>query len=228
MCAPAAAVAGVQLAAGAASAIGSHQSASAQANAANQAAINNYKYQLKVRSDNWDQARHIYGQKLFQHDQQISENRFAAARGYAAAQRNLNEKFRQAAFKNESRLAQLIKGQGNFAAAGRSGRSADRLDMEQLAQFGRGRARISEGLMTARNVFDEQGRTLNREQLRADQKSFQTVAINPKPTVAPVRPVMQSGPSGLSLAGDLLGAAGGAFGTYDTLTPGGAFGQRVD
>ena len=68
------------------SAIGQHQSASAQAAAQNQAAINNYKYQLKVRERKWDQTRHVYGRKIQQFKETVDENQMAAARGYAAAQ----------------------------------------------------------------------------------------------------------------------------------------------
>lgn len=227
MCAPVAL--GVAAAAsGAMGAIGQHQSASAQASAQNAAATNNYKYQLKVRRRNWDQTRHIYGRKIAQFEEQVNENRLAAARGYAAAQRGMNEKFKQAAFSNESRLAKLVRSQGNFAAAGRQGRSTDRLEMEQLMQFGRGRAAIGEGLMSASTAFNSNVEGLRREQLSANRKAYENVAIRPMPTVAPAQPTMMPGPSGLSLASGLIGAASKGFSTYDSLTPGGAFGQRGD
>lgn len=227
MCAPIA-LGVASAAAGAMGAVGQYQSASAQASAQNAAAINNYKYQLKVRERNWDQTRFIYGRKIAQFQEQVNENRLAAARGYAAAQRGMNEKFKQAAFSNESRLAKLVRSQGNFAAAGRQGRSTDRLEMEQLMQFGRGRAAIGEGLMSASTAFTSNVEGLRREQLSANRRAYENVAIRPMPTVAPAQPTMMPGPSGLSLASGLIGAASSGFSTYDTLTPGGAFGQRVD
>ena len=227
MCAPVAL--GIATAAtGVMGAVGQHQSAQAQANAQNTAAINNYKYQLKVRERNWDQTRYIYGRKIHQFNEEVSENRMAAARGYAAAQRNLNEKFKQAAFTNESRLATLVRSQGNFAAAGRTGRSADRLEMEQMMQFGRGRAAIGESLMSAQTGYRGSVENIRRQELSANNQAYEQVAIRPTPGVAPVRPTMMPGPNGLSLASGILGAGLSGFNTFDTLTPGGAFGQRVD
>jgi len=215
-------------ASGAMGAIGSHQSASAQASAQNAAAINNYKYQLKVRERNWDQTRNVYSTKLHQYDQTIDENQMAAARGYQSAQMNLTEQFKQAAFSQESRLAKLVRSQGNFAAAGRTGRSADRLGAEQLMQFGRSNAVMAENLMTGQNKYNSATENIYRQQLSADRKAYSNVAIAPQPGVAPVRPVMTPGPSGLSLASGLLGAATSGVSTADQMTPGGLFGQRVD
>jgi len=215
-------------ASGAMGAIGSHQSASAQASAQNAAAINNYKYQLKVRERNWDQTRNVYSTKLHQYDQTIDENQMAAARGYQSAQMNLTEQFKQAAFSQESRLAKLVRSQGNFAAAGRTGRSADRLGAEQMMQFGRSNAVMAENLMTGQNKYNAATENIYRQQLSADRKAYSNVAIAPQPGVAPVRPVMTPGPSGLSLASGLLGAATSGVSTADQMTPGGLFGQRVD
>lgn len=227
MCAPVA-LGVASFATGALGAVGNYQSASAQASAQNAAAANNYKYQLQVRRRNWDNTKHVYGRKLFQYDQQLDENSLAAARAYSKAQLNLNEQYRQAAFRSEGNIAKLLRSQGNFAAAGRTGRSADRLNAEQLMQYGRGQAAIAENLMTARNKYFDNTMDTNRELLSANRRAYEKVAIRPMPTVAPAPPTMMPGPSGLSLAGGLLSAGMSGFNTYDSLTPGGAFGQRVD
>ncbi len=228
MCAPAVALGVASAAAGGIGAIGQHQSASAQASAQNAAAINNYKYQLKVRERKWDQTRHVYGRKIQQFEETVDENQMAAARGYAAAQRNLNNQFSQAAFNQEGRLAKLVRSQGNFAAAGRTGRSVDRLNAEQMMQYGRGNAVMAENLMSAQTGYRNKTEGLNRELLSANRKAYSDVAIAPQPGVAPVAPTMMPGPSGLSLAGDLLGAATSGVNAADQLKPGGLFGQRVD
>ena len=226
MCAPV--LAAASFASGAIGAVGNYQSAQAQADAQNAAAVNNYKYQLKVRERNWDNKRAVYNQKLKQYDQQINENSLAAARAYNKAQLNLNEQYKQAAFKTEGNLAKLIRSRGNFAAAGRTGRTADRLSAEQMMQYGRGQAVLAENLMTQGTQYKYTTMGINRENLSANRKAYQNVAIAPQPTVAPAPPTMMPGPSGLSLAGGLLEAGMSGFNTYDTLTPGGAFGQRVD
>ena len=228
MCAPAIALGAASAAASGMSAIGQHQSASAQASAQNQAAINNYKYQLKVRERKWDQTRHVYGQKIHQFNQTVDENQMAAARGYAAAQRNLNSQFSKAAFNQEGRLAKLVRSQGNFAAAGRTGRSVDRLGAEQMMQYGRGNALMAENLIGAQAGYDNKTESLNRQLLSANRKAYSDVAIAPQPGVAPVAPTMMPGPSGLSLASGLLSAGMAGVNTTDQMTPGGLFGQRVD
>ena len=215
-------------ASGAMGAIGQQQSAQAQADAQNQSAVNNYKYQLKVRERKWDQTRHVYGRKIHQFNQTVDENQMAAARGYAAAQRNLNDQFSKAAFNNEGRLAKLVRSQGNFAAAGRTGRSVDRLNAEQMMQFGRGNAVMAENLMSAQTGFRNKTEGLNRELLSANRKAYSDVAIAPQPGVAPVAPTMTPGPSGLSLASGLLDAGMSGFNTADQLKAGGIFGQRVE
>ena len=219
---------GLSAASGAASAVGSYQSASAQANATNQAATNNYKYQLKVRERNWDQTRNVYGQKVQQFKDTVDENQMAAARGYNAAQMNLTEQFKKAAFSQESRLAKLVRSQGNFAAAGRTGRSADRLGAEQMMQFGRGNAAMAENLMTGQNKYTAATENVYRQQLSANRQAYGKVAIAPQPGVAPVAPTMMPGPSGLSLASGLIGAASSGVSTADQMEPGGLFGQRPD
>ena len=227
MCAPIA-LGAAAFGAQAIGAVGQHQSASAQAAAQNAAATNNYKYQLKVRERNWDNTRHVYGQKLHQYKQQVNENQLAAARAYSAAQMNLNEQYKSAAFNRENALSKLVRSQGNFAAAGRTGRSADRLRAEQMMQFGRGQAVVAENLMSAQSKYNQTTMAVNRDLLSTNRRAYQNVAIAPQPTVAPVAPTMTPGPSGLSLATGLLEAGTSGFNTYDQLTPGGAFGQRVD
>ena len=227
MCAPVA-LGIASFGASALGAVGQHQSASAQAAAQNAAATNNYKYQLKVRERNWDNTRHVYNRKLYQYGQQIDENSLAAARAYSSAQRNLDEQYKSASFKSEANLAKLIRSRGNFAAAGRTGRSANRLASEQMMQFGRGQAVIAENLVSGMNKYNQTTMGINRELLSSNRKAYEKVAIQPQPTVAPAQPVMTPGPSGLSLASGLVSAGTSGFNTYDSLTPGGAFGQRVD
>jgi hypothetical protein len=82
--------------------------------------------------------------------------------------------------------------------------------------------------MTGQNKYNAATENIYRQQLSANRQAYSDVAIAPQPGVAPVAPVMTPGPSGLSLAGGLLGAATSGVNTADQMTPGGLYGQRPD
>ena len=218
MCAPAA-LAVVSAGAGIMGSVGQHQSAQAQADAQNAAATSNYKYQLKVRERNWDREVHRYGRQLHQYDSQLQENSKAGQRAYAGAQRKLNSIYQQASFKQQANLVNLLKGSGQAAAAGRTGRSAQRLDNDIVSQFGRNQAIAAESLMGANFAYDRQVEATQREINSANTQAYEKVALAPQEGVAPPPPVMTPGPSGLGLAAGILEAGVGAVGTYNSLSP---------
>ena len=222
MCAPIAL--GVASAvAGGMGAIGQHQSASAQAAAQNKAAVGNYKYQLKVRERNWDRERFRYNRQLVQYDSQVKENSMAAQRAYAGEQNKLNNIYKTAAVKQQGNLVTLLQNSGKAAASGRSGRSVQRLDSDLVGQFGRNQAIQAESLMGAQMAYDDRTGALRREQIGANNKAYEKVAVNPQVGVAPPPPVMTPGPSGLGLAAGLLSAGIGGVQTADSLKPNGLF-----
>ena len=214
MCAPVA-LGVASFATGALGAVGQYQSASAQASAANAAANRNYKYQLKMRERAWDQERHIYGQKIFQYEKAVDNNTMAANRAYAAEQRRLNEIYRQAAFSQQGQLGKLMQQQGRVAAAGRTGKSADRLDNALLAQYGRNQAITQQSLTSAQLKTKYQNEAIRRELISSNNNAYSNVAVAPMAGVAPPRPVMQQGPSSISLLSGLGQAALGGYQTYN-------------
>lgn len=216
MCAPIA-LGVASFATGALGAVGQHQSASAQASAANAAATSNYKYQLKMRERSWDRERYRYGQQLHQYNMQTQENYSAAQKAYSSEQRRLNEIFRKAAFDQQGMLTQVAGSQGKMTAAGRSGRSADRINNSLLSAYGRNQAIQAESLLSAQNAYTAATGTI-RDQLRnSNRDAFNAVAINPQPGIAPPPPVMQQGPSGIGLMSGLLSAGVSGFQTYNNL-----------
>jgi hypothetical protein len=205
-------------AAGGIGAIGQHQSASAQASAANAAATSNYKYRLKVRSRNWDRERYRYSTQVQQFKNEVSENSMAAQRAYSAAQVKLNDKYKDAAFRNQAMAAKMLAVSGQQAARrGAIGKSADRAQNSALAAFGRNQATLTESLLSANYGLRNSNENIRREQLSANNKAYSNVMISPQPDVAPPPPVMTPGPSGLSLAGGLLSSAVSGFSTYESL-----------
>ena len=217
MCAPV--LGALSFVSGAAGAIGQHQSASAQAAAANAGAMRQYKYQLKMREKNWDRERERYSANMAQYNQAVADNRDAANRAYVGQQEKLNNIYRQASFQQQSQLTQLTKGSGRMASMGRTGRSANRVDSEIMSAFGRNQAIMAESLLSAQRGFNRSVEGIRREELSANNRAYSPVAIAPEVDIAPPAPVMQQGPSGLSLLAGLGSAAVGGFKTYDSLRP---------
>ena len=198
MCAPAA-LGLASFATGAMGAVGQHQSASAQAAAANEGAMRQYKYQLKMREKNWDRERERYSASIGQYRQAVADNADAANRAYVGQQEKLNNIYRTASFQQQAQLTQLTKGTGRMAAMGRQVRSANRVDSEIMSQYGRNQAIMAESLLSARRGYDRSVEGIRRDQMSADNRAYSPVAIAPEVDIAPPRPVMQQGPSGLSL-----------------------------
>ena len=221
MCAPAAALGVASFGVSALGAVGQYQSARAQANAQNAAATSNYEHQLKIRKFNWDRERFRYNRQLLQYENILDENAFAANRAYVGEQEKLNNIYRQAAFKQQANLVNLVKGSDQMAAAGRTGRSAQRLDNQIVSQFGRNQAIAAESLTGAGNAFRDRVDSIRRAQISDNNRAYQNVAVAPMPDVAPPAPVMTPGPSPLGLIAGLGSSAIGGLTTYNELAPSG-------
>ena len=212
MCAPV--VGALSLASGVMGAVGQHQSASAQAAAQNASIASNYKHALKVRENNWNRERTRYSHSLVQYNQQLDENNNAANRAYVSEQQRLNNIYRQASFSKQDQLVKLAQATGAAAATGRRGKSVNRLDTDVVAQFGRNQAIMAQSLLGAQQAYDTRTQSIRRELTSANNDAFSKVAYAPEPGVAPPRPQMVAGPSGLGLAAGLLGAGVNATGAY--------------
>ena len=85
MCAPAA-LGVASFASGALGAVGQYQSGQAQASAANAGAMRQYKYQLKMRENNWLRERERYQVGVANYQQAVADNQDAAQRAYVSQQ----------------------------------------------------------------------------------------------------------------------------------------------
>ena len=202
----------------AAGAIGAHQSAQAQANAANEAAINNYKYQVAVRENKWRQTLTIWNQKRIQYKKGLAENALALNRGDVQIQDSLNRAYQQAKLQGSADTIDLLKKQGAFQARGTNqGRSADKVERSILAEFGLKNAMRANSLAMSRMQAFEAGNALRRKAESDLNQMYSRVALQPVQGVAPVVPTMQAGPSPLSLIGALGSAAVSGVSTYADL-----------
>ena len=196
---------------GAASSVAGHVGQQNAADAANAGRIANYKYQLKVRENNWMRTKSDWENDKINYEETVADNSFAAQEGYARAQRQLNEKFKASAFAEQSDLINLLSSQGEMAARGRTGKSAARIDNAGIAAYGRKNAAKAASLASSKEGYQQQVEDIRRQQRDENESAFDQVAFAPIPDMAPQKPQLEKGPSGLGLAAGLAGAGLGAY-----------------
>ena len=103
------------MAAGGMQAIGQYQGQQAQVAAANRSAASNYKYQMKMREQQWNRERLRYATQVKQYNQTAAENKTAYSRAVSEEQTRLNNAYKLAAFSNQNQFISFLK---NFALAG--------------------------------------------------------------------------------------------------------------
>ena len=196
---------------GAAGAVGQHQSASAAASAQNEASIRNYEHQLQVRENKHMQKLSAWANDRSVFSGKVQENFTAADKSYAAAQTVLNQEFDKAVVENQGAFQKLIKAQGQINTSTAGGKSKDRMGVMAMAALGRNLAIKSQSLTRAKEAFEAKGENTRDQQISANNQAHQKVALRPVEGVAPPQPVMQAGPSGLSLAAGIGSAVVGGF-----------------
>jgi hypothetical protein len=192
-------------------AIGQHQSASAAASAQNEASIRNYEHQLQVRENKHMQKLSAWANDRSVFSGKVQENFTAADKSYAAAQTVLNQEFDKAVVENQGAFQKLIKAQGQINTSTAGGQSKDRMGVMAMAALGRNQAIKSQSLTRATEAFEAKGENIRDQQISANNQAYQKVALRPVEGVAPPRPVMEQGPSGLSLMTGIGNAVVGGF-----------------
>ena len=198
-------------------AFGALQGAS-QARARNRAAIQSYEHALRVRKHEWYQQLSVWGAKRNQYFQDINENDLAAQRGYAQAQVGLNRVWEGAMQSNEQALIKYLQNHGKYTAAGRTGRSIDRLGTLEIGQLERHAGKQLFAMTRAKHSFTENVENIRNQQLSHRNKLQARVTFAPMPDLAPPPPQMENEsamPGMLMAAASGLmsyGMAGGKFG----------------
>ena len=224
---------------GIAGAIGGHNNAVAEARARNEAMMKEYKYRLQIRDKKWKDELQVYATKLGQYDLQMKAADRAAARAYGVESYNQSERLKQAAFSTQQLNLALAKTGGAAAAAGKSGRGAQRMDLGIEQAFTRNRNMINANLMSA-----EESSSMNmlgiQDQLQgARNQAYSQVAIAPTQPMELLEPTQHSGPSSagmmMGIGNSILGGVssfmgnmapdpgnmgGGGFGGFNQPAPG--------
>ena len=204
------------------------QSQTANRNAAisaqNRASRQGYFRAIEQQNTEWNNTLKIWNQRLDQYDKQLKRN-MDAAYGYGGAYMGLqvrtNEDFRQAAFQSQASLNKLYQTLGASAAAGQTGKTAERFDVASLAAFGREQAIRASNLTRSIDAQKLDQTNVRRQLENANNQAYQSVAVAPVPGRRPAPPVLQASQS----TNALPFIAQGLQGAFSGLSNAGVFGQ---
>lgn len=204
------------------------QSQTANRNAAisaqNRASRQGYFRAIEQQNTEWNNTLKIWNQRLDQYDKQLKRN-MDAAYGYGGAYMGLqvrtNEDFRQAAFQSQASLTKLYQTLGASAAAGQTGKTAERFDVASLAAFGREQAIRASNLTRSIDAQKLDQTNVRRQLENANNQAYQSVAVAPVPGRRPAPPVLQASQS----TNALPFIAQGLQGAFSGLSNAGVFGQ---
>ena len=193
-------------------AIGGHNAKVAQARAQNEAAVERYKYQLKIRERENLNQNQLWATKLAQYDLNMKAADRAAARAYGVEDLKEAQRIKSAAFSTQKLNRAMAKSTGTAAASGKSGRSAARFDQNVENQFARNQTMIVENLMGAQAARQYREMGIADQLTSARNRAFSDVAVAPTVSEPPLEPAQLSGPSSagmmLGIGNSILGGIG--------------------
>jgi len=193
------------------SAIGSFQQGRAQTDATNQMRQNAYRDQLAMRQYTYQKDMSVYRQSLADYQSGLQESEKALGKSFTQLDKRAAERVAAARFAGQTNLGQDIQSQGRLAASLPAGRLRDRAMALDRGRAGMRDSGVTDYLLRARfGDIDEANRLVDKANSYRRQLASR---VMPKPTMAPMpsAPVMQAGPSALSLIGGLGSAAIGGF-----------------
>ena len=232
MCEPISITLGVLSAVGAGmQAIGQHEQQAAAVARSNAIAQQNYINELNIANRRDLEKGRTYEAQLnattaakTAYYKQLSANQAEANRALITEQNKLQEQSRVASFQAQKNYAEAIQAQGTVLSSGRAGQSFLLQAMDAERQLGLEMAQIEATLYDANRASG-----IAKEGIMLDLSSANAAAWNnlpadplsPEASLAPIKPIAQRGPSGLALAGGLIGAGVGGvsagLGTYNAL-----------
>ena len=187
----------------------------ADARAANETARRNHQYQLDKREKEWMQTLSITNTERIMHEQTIDNTNLGLSQVYGDIQEKFGDQIGQALQEDEVNWKQFLeqsKG-AELAAAGRTGRSIDRISTLDLAEYLKKGSRKAYELTESREELNEAGAKAAGMARAEQMQSFARNAIVRNPDLAPPQPVMQNVGAAafmdaLSIASSVVGIAG--------------------
>ena len=161
---------------------------------ANKAARKNYEHQLKVREANWMEQRGLIQLDRIQHEQTLQAGHVGLGNAYAEIQEKYRDLIGQAMQENEADWVKFNQQNvgASMAAAGQTGRSAERIRAVELGQYLKQASRRAYNLQHAKRDLDREGAMAAAQKRQSDMQSFAHNNVVRSPELAPPKPVMHN------------------------------------
>ena len=210
MCGPATAIGVATGVAQGASAIGNFQQGRAATRETNQARVNQYRDALAMREYTYNKELGVYNQQAADLAAGLQESEIGLKKSFTQLDKRAAERISAAAFGEQEATIEDIQREGKIASM-LPGGSRDRVMALTRGIAGRRQSSISEYLLRSRfgDITEAQGFVDQATSYR--RKLFSQMPLAPTKAPAPSAPVMQQGPSALSLIGGLGSAALGGL-----------------
>lgn len=166
----------------------------AQARAANETARRNYKYQLQKREGEWMQQLSLTGVERIQYEQGINASNLGLANVYADIQDKHGELVDEAIRADQDSWKEFLKNStgANLAASGVTGKSAQRIQSLDLAEYLTESANRARKLTNDAKALRKQGQTAAGQAAAQQKQMWAEQAFVKMPDFAPPPPVMQN------------------------------------
>lgn len=209
MCGPATAIGVATGVAQGASAIGNFQQGKRQTQETNQARMGAYRDQLALNQYSYNKELGVYSQRLADYQGGLQESELALKKSFTQLDRRAAERIAAVSFSGQDSMIKQLEAEGMLSNLPVGSRERA-LTMARGAA-GRNTASVADYLLRARFGDIEEARGFVDQANSYRRRLFSQVPFAPTMAPTPTAPVMQSGPSALSLIGGLGSAALGGL-----------------
>tara|TARA_R100000458_G_scaffold54436_1_gene57547 strand:+ start:26 stop:613 length:588 start_codon:yes stop_codon:yes gene_type:complete len=166
----------------------------AQAKAANEAAMRDYEYKLEKRERDWMQTLSMTKVEQLQYEQGIDASNLGLANVYSDIQEKHGDLIDKAMVASQEDWKKFLADNkaGEMKAAGRLGRSTDRIGAIELGQYLKKGNDMARALTDAGTELSKQGAAAAGQARQQQLQMFTNVAFEKHPDIAPPKPVMQN------------------------------------
>ena len=166
----------------------------AKAKAANKAAKRQYEFQLQKRERDWMQQLSMTGVEHLQYEQGVDASNLGLANFYSDIQEKHGALVDEAMVASQEDWKQFLQNSkfASMKAAGRLGRSTDRLGSLELAEYFKRGNDVATKLTDAAQELSKAGAKQAAQTKQQQMQMFTSVAFQKHPDLAPPKPVMQN------------------------------------
>ena len=166
----------------------------ASARTANENARRRYAYENERREREWMQQLSIYDTKLTQFEINTENAKLAAAGAYTENQLKREQARDDAQMKYQDLYVQLLEQSpsSKLIASGRTGQSIRKMQVSDIAKYGRNVSEIGRELMQNDYALMQENAKARAEATSYIKQSYADVAFQPIQDVAPPQPVMRN------------------------------------